>query len=297
MTWVEFDLDSALERDLMKRALPLVPTASDGGSRVTIDLAANTAHVAMTLQETLGPTATGCVELLGIRPLLVDAAWKVLDLLFETALDQSGYPPEARRGYTVRTKVTCARSGNVLPPPQLGQRSWTALTETYAGTVDLRHSLVHRRAHLDAAKAFVGVDDSGVALRPLTAEEQEAFVRAILRAAELVLAPTADERVEADLLRQLSDLAGIHGEQLPAVPLADSLPEITVIIDRDPAAGTGYKLDLRAFRAWQPFQAAAHADLIVRFRDRPGQELHGRLEQAPDGAISIDPEDPPSWLK
>lgn len=69
MSWTEFEADSALERVLLERALPLVPTASDGSSRSTIDLAADTANVAIAVGDTLGPTPSGCVELLQVRPL------------------------------------------------------------------------------------------------------------------------------------------------------------------------------------------------------------------------------------
>lgn len=42
----------------------------------------------------------------------------------------------------------------------------------------------------------------------------------------------------------------------------------------------------------------AFVDLIVRFRDRPGQDRAGRLEMAPaDNVVFIDPDQPPTWLR
>lgn len=39
MSWADFDVDSALERDLLVRALPLVPTTSDGSLTAVVDMA------------------------------------------------------------------------------------------------------------------------------------------------------------------------------------------------------------------------------------------------------------------
>lgn len=232
MTWADFDSDSSLERDLLSRALPLVPTASDGSSGVVIDMAANTAKAAMTFNATIGPTPGGCVKLLAIRPLLVGAAWKVVDLLFEHALADVGLTPDMPRGWSIKRKVSHAAAGDAQPT-QFVAATWSALTKTYAETAELRHSLVHRRAHIDAMDALVGVDDAGAPLRPLSADEQEALARAALRSAEIVTSPTADERTAPDLDRQLNLLAGVHGEALPMVTMTDSLPEITAILDPD----------------------------------------------------------------
>lgn len=294
MSWTDFEADSALERVLLERALPLVPTASDGSSRSTIDLAADTANVAIAVGDTLGPTPSGCVELLQIRPLLIGAAWKVLDLMLEMALHESGRQPDTKRGWSLKRKVT--EAGRVPGPSQMNTQAWTALMNTYVETAQLRHSLVHRRVHTDASRALVGTDESNSPLRPLTATEQEAFVRAVLRAAEVVTAQSPDDRTEADLFRQLGALSAIHGQQLPYVSLLDALPEITVVIEASGGSHDRYTIDVPALKARQPFQGATHADLIVQFRDKPGQELRGRLEKAPDEVVFIDPDDPPDWL-
>lgn len=293
MSWADFDADSALERDLIARALPLVPTTSDGSSTAVIDVAANTVQVGVMVSETLGPNPTGCVKLLGIRPLLVGAAWKVVDLLLEEALREAGESPDTKRGWTIKKKVTHAAAGDAQPAA-IDMPAWRALMQVYATTSEVRHSLVHRRAHTDTSDALVGVDDSGAALRPLAADEQEALARAALRATQLVVATAPDDRVAADLVRQLGVLSGLHGVSLPTVTLAESLPEVTAIID--PAPDGSYTLDVPALKARQPFQAATHADLVVQFRDRPGQGVRGRLENAPDETVIIDPDNPPGWL-
>jgi len=294
MSWIDFKFSSALERDLLQRALPLLPIVSDS-SRAIIDLAADSAGIAISVSDTVGPTPAGCIELLGLRPLLVGAAWKVVDLLLEAALDEAGLQPDNARNWTIKAKIKHAGAGDGRPKV-LNVEIWRALTLTYVETEQLRHSLVHRRAYTDASSALVGTNGSGGPLRPLAPVEQEAFVRSALRAAQLVVAANPDSRVEADLIRQLGALDGLHGQALPAVTLLDSLPEITVVVDPEAGETDGYVLDVPALLRRQPFQGQTHADLVVQFRDRPGQDVRGRLEDAPSEIVIIDPDSPPMWL-
>lgn len=295
MTWADFDADTTLERDVLRRALPLAETVSTGRSRATVDLVTNAVAIAVGVQDTVGPTPSGCVDLLQIRPLLTGTAWKVLDMLFETALDLARQTPDRGRRWSIGKKLAHARA-RTGRPSLFSSSVWEPLMATYVETADLRDSLVHRRVYTDPSGALIGIDRSGTSLRPLTATEQEALGRTALRAAELVLAPIPDSRVTADLTRQLGYLRSLHRMPVPAVTVVDSLPEITVIIEADPAFPDQYLLDLPALRAWQPFRSGAHADLVVRLRDRPGLELRGRLEDAPDEIVSLNPVAPPPWL-
>jgi hypothetical protein len=298
MTWQDFEEASALERDVIVRCLPLVPTAGDGSSVAVIDLKANTAELAVYISETLGATPDRCVELLRIRPLLVGAAWKVIDLLIEERLSELAKTPDTKRGWSIKKKVELARN-RISPPTAIEPNAWEAQTKTYVELAELRHSLVHRRAHLDKTDALVGVDENKKPLRPLTADEQNALGRAALRAAQLVTVATPDLRVAADLTRQLGYLHGIHGVNLPTIVVADSLPEITAIIDPE-ASESGdpaiYRFDIPALKKRHPFKTSTQADLTVRFRDRPGEDLRGRLEDAPDEIVHLDPNNPPDWL-
>jgi hypothetical protein len=107
----------------------------------------------------------------------------------------------------------------------------------------------------------------------MTAPEQESFGRAVLRAAQLVTAAQPDERVAADLTAQLASLRGIHEVPLQVTPRIGSLPELTVIL----VPGTGpdgtYLLDLGEVRRRSSLGTTSVADLVIRFHDRPGQEL------------------------
>lgn len=281
---------------MLQRALPLVPTTGGEEASARVDIAADTVSVFLTVSETPGATPMSCIELLQIRPLLVGAAWKVLDLLIETALDEAGIAPaKSSKWWIIQEKVALAKkfAGR---PTMMSTQAWTALTITYAQTEQLRHSLVHRRAHTDSSHALVGLDEAGRLLRALSAEEQEALARAAVRASEIVTASKPDERVEADLIRQLGVLSGVHGQQLPTVTLLDSLPVIAVVLDPENPTSHRYPLDVPHLWRRQPFGQAMHADLVVEFRDRPGQTLRGRLERAPLETVVIDLTQPPGWL-
>lgn len=114
-------------------------------------------------------------------------------------------------------------------------------------------------------------------------------------AAELVTAANPDGRTHADLERQLGYLSGVHSVTLPPVDLAAVPPEWTVIVDATQGTSNEYELNLSALRSRV---SVTNVDVIVRFRDRPGQELGGRLEMAPaSDTVSIGPDNPPSWLR
>jgi hypothetical protein len=295
MTWSDFDTNTALERDVLIRAVPLIPTENDGSIRYTVDLAADSVGIEVAVGGVLGATPGSCVEMLGLRPLLTGTAWKVLDLLVEAAIEVTGITPAGSRGWKIEEKVKHARNG-IRRPPCFDQVHWTALLRTYVGTEQLRHSLVHRTVHIDPSNALVGVDANGSQLRPFACIEQEALVRASLRAALLILSPVPDARMRNDLLRHLCNLIGVHGVSLPKPMPPGSIPEITVLIDSDPDAPDHFVVDVPALKAKLASKEIREADLVVVPRGRQEQELHGRWEDAPDEIVQIDAKHPPPWL-
>lgn len=78
--------------------------------------------------------------------------------------------------------------------------------------------------------------------------------------------------------------------------LPPQIPEVTIVLDPVSRQSNIYLLNIPLILAHQPFAGSAYADLIVEFRDRPGQLLSGRLENAPPQIAEIDPDQPPSWL-
>lgn len=300
MSWQDFDVRSALQRDTLERAMPLVNTSINDDLSYEINMAdpGEGCHPQRYPRFRPGWATPGwCVEFLGLRPLLFGTAWTVLDFLLEEALALAGDTPDLANGnWSIDRKRRRARGG-VGQPPTVSEDAWQALMVTYAETAELRHSLVHRGAFTDpATQALTGHDRSGGRLRPVTVIEQEAFVHAVLRAAQIVTSMTADERYADDLVHHLGKLAGIHRVALPRLPVDLRLARLTVIVPADTASPGCYVLDVPAVRAAWGQPGRRWVDLTILFTDRPGQELRGRLEHAPDQVVSIDPAAPPAWL-
>lgn len=294
MSWADFDVASALERDVLSRALPILPP-SGTYARATYDTTVKGTQIALGVTDSVGLTPEGCIEQLALRPLFVGAAWKVLDLLYEEALRQRGIPPDRRGQYSVAAKQRRARRGTARPP-EFAVIVWRALMALYANTVDLRHSLVHRSVRTDASQSLIGVAESGRAIRPLTVGEQEAFARAALAAAMVALGG-GDTRDEARLLGHLGVLAAVHRRKLAAAVVPRVVPVITVVVDPDAVDHSRYPLDVPAIRSWLPFpDSRDFVDMTVVPRHRSGRELRGRLEDAPDAVLLLDLDDPPAWL-
>ena len=75
-----------------------------------MDLGAGTATVHVAVVDVVGATPTSCVDLLQIRPLPAGAAWKVLDLLIESALEGAGLHPDLPRGWSIKRKLAHAKA-------------------------------------------------------------------------------------------------------------------------------------------------------------------------------------------
>lgn len=135
MAWTDFETATALERDVLRRALPAVPSSGQSHARATLE-PGQPVQAAIGVTETIGATPEACVERLALRPLLVGAAWKVLDLLLEEALDQAGVPPDQRRGYSIEYKQRQVQAG-VARPTQLAASVWAPLMAVYDATVAL----------------------------------------------------------------------------------------------------------------------------------------------------------------
>lgn len=142
VSWQDFDDDTALERDTLERALPLVETESTDSWGAVLNMTGKGDPGGITiLPESVpsGATAEGCIDLLRLRPLLFGTAWRVLDLLIDGALEAAGVPPERKNGgWWIDTKVKKVQDP-AIRPAAVSAPAWEALTATYAATVELRH--------------------------------------------------------------------------------------------------------------------------------------------------------------
>lgn len=249
MPWTDFVTDIALERDTLLRAMPLMPATATGDSRGTLDVAADRAHAFVSAHDA-SMTPEGCVALLRIRPLLFGIAWKILDLFHEEAFVQAGEKPKAKRGFRIDDKRDLARN-LVGQPGFLPAEVWKAVALTYDGTALTRHSMVHQRVWVDSSDALVGTDSGGGKLRPVTADEQEALVHVALRLVDAAELQALDTRGEGDLRAQLDRLKDIHKVPLTGAVALTRVPELTVILDPEPAGG-GYVFDTPYVRRRSP---------------------------------------------
>lgn len=294
MPWSDFDEQSAVERDIVARALPLVPLETDGSGTARWLLATDQITAGVRIGDIVGSNPVDCVKLLGLRPLLMGAAWKVLDLLVEEVLEQAGKAPSRGRRWTIDEKAAAVQTISRGPDPLVAP-TWSALAALYVRTIEIRHSLTHRRVSVDEDGALVGVDRNGGRLRPLAPVEQDALGRAVIRAAAILVGDHSGARALSDLEGHLAMLNGVHGVELPHAAPLGPITELTLVIDRNSESGL-YEIDFSHVRRRNPFPDSRHADLILEFSQDSLRVLRGRLEDAPDGLAAIDPEDPPGWL-
>lgn len=289
--WADFDIDTALERDILQSSLQAIDRAH-GSRNSTIYLQNGSRQISRTITDHVGMSPADCVDRLKIRPLLVGVAWKVLDLLLEHALANVG---QVRRRWSIEAKVEEKRYGPARPGsfPAL---EWQAVMATYAETHQLRNSLTHRKVFTDPAGSLVGIDDkTGAALRGLTVIEQEAFAHVALLAAELVIGGTSDGRAIGAMDYHLIQLVALHKVVLPPGSAAP-IPECIVYAEAMTDGSRRYRLDLDQPRVDGDFRDHPFGNVTVRLPDRPGLELRCRLEEAPAGAIVFDIRNPPAWL-
>jgi hypothetical protein len=300
-----FTESTALELDLLGRALPLSPLAATGNVRIRVDeghvhigVAAQPVrvHVSLGVADNIGASPEGCVELLGIRPLLFGTAWKVLDLFMDALMADNQVPTNGLGRYNIAAKVRRARSGQ-LAQDLLQRDTWDAVRQVYAATDQLRHSLVHRRVTVDEQGTLTGHDEQGAALAPkLTLDEQESMARAAQRLGEAASqGPPVDARTQLDLAAWLARLSALHGVTLGAGEPLAVIRELTMVVYPHPESGA-YLLPVPELWALPNLAGDAAVDLVVEFSDQPGIMARGRLEDAPMELVQLDPAALPDWL-
>src|SRR5215217_6009307 len=101
VSWQAFEVNGALQRDTLERAVPLVQTSTADDWTDLVNMADPTDPGYLTIVPDSiieGATPESCVELLALRPLLFGTAWTVLDFLLEEALASAGETPDLANG-------------------------------------------------------------------------------------------------------------------------------------------------------------------------------------------------------
>lgn len=127
VSWQDFEGSSALQRDTLERAIPLVQTSTTGNWTALINMADPTDPGYLTIvPDSIVEAATpeSCVELLALRALLFGTAWTVLDFMLEEALAAAGEKPDLANGnWSIDRKRRHARAG-VGQPTTISAAAW-----------------------------------------------------------------------------------------------------------------------------------------------------------------------------
>lgn len=232
-----------------------------------------------------------------LSPLLFGAAWKVVDLMLEFALNKANLQ-QNRRDWTIAEKQAHASAG-------AGDRSvlgcskpvWDALLRFYAATVEHRHCLVHRTATVDASNGeLMGTDRNQQPLKPLTKDEQVAFAKAASLTARAAALGSMDSRTEYHLMYHLDRLTGHSGATAFGVGGAAAPVDLLVTLGIENGA---FVLDMGNAlpRARQTFPTVAHFDVLIDIPDGSNRRLFGRAEDLPTSKVMIDLNALPTWLQ
>lgn len=282
--------DTAFERYVLSKAVPVRVESAVIGGRYHLD--GNRLDATVHVTDTVGMSLPQAVEQLGIRPLAFGAAWKVLDLMLETAFEQAGLTPDKNRArWTITEKVKLARKGKgTITPISTDAEIWNRLLQTYVATEQVRHSLVHRKADVGSSGDIIGSDENGRPFRSLTIAEQEAFCHAVQLAFRAVARDRLTIRGRNRLLWSLDVLAGLTNHPTSgAYQPPEQVPRIAVAVSEP------YELDLIHLKErFQVFTPEREWDLLLELEDRTEQiVLH--LEQAPAELVRLDIDSLPPW--
>ena len=233
-----------------------------------------------------------------ILPLAFGAGWKVLDLMIELVLNQSGYRPSSVRGFTIAEKQRQAQNRNISSSI-LGcdSATWQYILGIYANTVEHRHCLVHRTANIDENSGdFNGFRRyNNIRLNTLTRIQQLAFAKSAAQVARGIIGGGILSRKEADLKYHLNQLTTHSGAQeLPGAALVSSANiVIDFEIDED-----GYFLDMSStlIRARTVLPYTTYFDVMIRNPNECKRHYFGRSETMPTQKTYVDLSSMPDWL-
>lgn len=274
--------DIALELALLEDVLP----GPEHRRGEVIDLRGQSALLTASSSSNLFSHDTAAMIQRSLLPLLFGVAWKILDLIIERV-----WHAEGRRG-RISIEAKCRRTqGNrgsdftaLVGDLEIGERTGMV----YAASVELRHTLAHRRTRWSAIEGLT--DEQG---QTLSSQEIHALCQlAILtgRAAEMPL----DDRSRAHAAWWANELSTMHG--LPSLSFAHSprpMDVVKVLAARGPQ---GWIIDTEramakaiATNSGYPF---AHLEVHA-----PADEFEPRrslLHEAPRGvAVPFNPDGDP----
>lgn len=290
----EFVESTAFELYVIETVRPAIE--QHGGASIDLRGSKTVAAVSMVVRDSL---LSASIDSLNdkLAPLIFGAAWKVIDLLLEFALNRGSLSP-ARRDWTIAEKQQHALNGSgdttVLGCPRT---VWETLLRIYAATVEHRHCLVHRTAAVDATSgALGGVDRNNHRLKPLTRDEQIAFAKVASLAARAASKGGIDRRFEDHLKYHLDQLA--KHSSMPTFGVGGASAPVDILLSLTSKNGA-FVLDMTGVleQARKTFTTVAHFDLLIDVPDGSGRRLFAKAEDCPQGKSTIDLKTLPQWLE
>jgi hypothetical protein len=295
-TITEFDESSAFERLVLERLCPVYSSdllmeidlrpAMLGSGGVQNKSCSGVSISASALEE----------QKKDVMPLLFGAAWKVLDLVIELALNLAPLKPNKKNGeWGIEEKGKNAIKGkySILCSDQV---LWTALCAAYVATTEHRHCLVHRLAEFSGSPSRLsGKNKQGVALRALETSELNAFVSVAQIVASAVISGGLDSRGEAHLRYEL-DILRAHTMASPLGGSKASKPTV-VRMTSEPFEANKLMVDfLMAHNTATQRMPFGKFDLFIDVPDGSSRVLFAKLEDTPLRKLEIDLNKLPDFL-
>lgn len=230
-----------------------------------------------------------------LTPLLFGAAWKILDLFVELALNRAGQP---RKKWSIEDKAAAARRGDGLQSLLTDDPDiWRAVLTLYAATVEHRHCVVHRTAKFSSQTVqLAGVDKGGTALQPMTKNELDAFLVIAQEVASAVIAGGLEPRsadylrFELDQLREHTGFPELGGKRRSKPVMVRMVPT--------PVDGELYELDFKAaYARAAKARPHSHYDVWIDCPDNSGRILFARMEDVPMEVVRFGLDSPPPFLQ
>lgn len=290
----EFVEGTAFELYVLETVRPAIE--QHGGASIEFKGSKTVAAVSISITDNL---SAGSIDRLKdkLAPLLFGAAWKVIDLLLEFALNRDSLAPACRDWAIAEKKKHALDGSGDATVLGCSRTVWETLLQIYAATVEHRHCLVHRTAVVDATSGVLGgVDRNNHRLKPLTRDEQIAFAKVASLTGRAAGKGGIDRRSEDHLKYHLDQLA--NHSIMPAFGVGGASAPVDILLSLISENGA-FVLDMTDVleRARKTFANVTHFDLLIDVPDGSGRSLFAKAENCPQGKSTIDLKTLPKWLE
>lgn len=281
--------ETAFERLALEEIYPLIPrveassTIDTRGERESLSVTPAPATIIVSVVDGTRPA-----DLRVLQPLCFGAAWKILDLIFEKMTGENRI---------VEKEAKARALGVPAPAPWDGHQAvWERIAMTYANTVGLRNSLVHRELSFDSQTGEICGTGRSPGL-PMSADEIESFCRMSLGVVDAILLSKVGNRALVQVQWMLRALGRHHCYLAPLTPTASLITSVIpkLKIDLDLTSTGGVRIDALALLArGRRNMQSDHFDVEASLPD--GRVLAFELEDAADHRGEISLTALPSWL-